>query len=160
MTFEKTPKCGRCSLGFSLIELIVVTLVISILASVAIPRLSAALTSRRLQAATRRIAADFAYARNAAKDTGKSVQVEYSAGTGVYSMPTIPSPNGDASYVVDLLQTPYPVTIASVDFGGDSTIIFDLYGHADSGGTLSISGAGQTTNLSFSQLSGKTTVVP
>lgn len=160
MSTENMSKCERSSKGFSLIELIVVTLVISILASVAVPRLSASLRSRRLQAASQRVAADFAYARNAAMDLGKSVSIQFSIGTGTYSMPTIRSPNGDATYVVDLQQTPYPVTIASADFDGDSTVIFDLYGHADSSGTVSISDAGQTTSLSFSQLTGKSVVVP
>ncbi len=155
-----TPQMRRCEQGFSLVELIVVTLVISILASVAIARLSSSLSSRRLLAASRRIASDLAYARTTAKDLGRSVQVQFITGGTTYSMPTVQDPNGGPSYSVDLQQTPYPVTIASADFGGDATVVFDLYGYANSGGTISLTEGVQSSSIVLHPISGIAEVAP
>lgn len=150
----------RQALGFSMLELIVVTLVMSILAAIAIPKISQSISIRRLNAAAMRLAADLSYARSAAKNQGKSVQVQFTVADATYVMPTVRSPNGDSTYLVDLRVTPYPVGIQAADFGGDATVIFDLYGHADSDGTITINDAGNTKTLNLSQYSGKVTIQP
>lgn len=143
-----------------MVELMAVMLIISILAAVATPRLSNSLSSRRLQSATSRLESDIAYARNAAKNLGRSVELQFSVAESAYTLPTLPSPNGDAVYQVTLADTPYPVTLAAVDFGGDASVVFDLFGQADSTGTLTLQEGGATTTLSLQRHTGRLVVQP
>ncbi len=140
--------------GFTLVELVAVTLVVSILAAVAIPRLSSSLSTRRLQAAANRVMSDLELARTAAKDLGKSVQVQFSTGGSSYTIPEVSDPNGGTSYSVDFVNTPYPVTIAAADFGGDSTVSFDLHGYADSGGTITLCEGRKKSSIVLHPVSG------
>jgi len=143
-----------------MVELIAVMLIISILAAVATPRLSSSFSNRRLEAAVSRLQSDFSYARSSAKNLGRSVALEFSLAGSSYTMPTLESPDGDAVYQVTFADTPYPVTIVSADFGGDSNIEFDLFGQADSTGTVILQEGSVTRTLNLQRYSGRLEVQP
>lgn len=123
--------------GFSLIELVVVILIITILVAVAVPKMGRVVAVGRTQAAAKRVVADLHYARSVAMNQGKSVEVQFVVGGTSYTMPTAPDPNGgNVGYQVDLLNTPYSASLTEVDFSGRDTVLFDMYGLANASGEI------------------------
>src|SRR5438034_11623152 len=96
--------------AFSLIELVLVIVIATILAAVAMPRYASALTHWRVDAAAHRVAADLALARNVAR-TASSTQI-ISFSTTSYQLVGYASIDGPASsYTVNLAAEPYGASI-------------------------------------------------
>jgi prepilin-type N-terminal cleavage/methylation domain-containing protein len=125
--------------AFTLLELSIVVVLISILAAVAIPRLANSTARHRVEAAARRIVVDLALARRHAKTSNTPQSVKFVLPQGAYVLTDMPHPDHpDLEYEVSLTAEPYGATIISADFNGDDEIIFDIYGVPDSGGSLVI----------------------
>lgn len=133
--------------GLTLIDFIVSTLVLGILAAVAAPRFSDALVQNRLSAAALRVCADVRFARNSAIASSAARRIEFDPTLERYMLVGVPSidrPGND--YSVPLSTGAYDVTIVSANLGGDANLTFDLHGQPDSGGTIVLqSGSRQMT---------------
>jgi len=124
-----------CRYGFSLVELVMVITVIGLLAGIALPRFSNSVARQRAQTAAKRIAADLSLARQRAIYTSAGQTVTFSGAT--YSLTGMQDlDHSTAAYKVNLAKAPYEAEVVSVDFGGDTEVVFDIYGMADSNGSV------------------------
>jgi prepilin-type N-terminal cleavage/methylation domain-containing protein len=121
--------------GFSLIELVLVLTIISILSAIAVPRYAGALARYRADAASRRVMADLAYARQYARSTSTSVSVEFKIATNEIKLSGIPGQDGTpGDWRTELNSRPYLADLVVADLGGDAVVVFDGYGDPDTGG--------------------------
>ncbi|HMQ15099.1 MAG TPA: prepilin-type N-terminal cleavage/methylation domain-containing protein [Phycisphaerae bacterium] len=118
--------------GFTLVELVVVVIIISMVAAIAIPRLGGAMVRRRIEAAAQRVGADLDLARRQARLASQSRTVKFDAVQHRYTIEGISDPDrpGEA-YVVDLTAEPYRARVLFVRFGLDNELVFDGFGNPD-----------------------------
>ena len=132
-----------------MLELVIVMTLIAIVGGIAIPRYGASLANHRVEAAARRIAADLAYARRHARFASSSTTIVFDIATHQYS---------DSITTVALEDDPYKAIIVSVNFGGDAEIVFDGFGHPDSGGSVLVQSGDRTRTVTLDGDSGRATI--
>ena len=149
--------------GLSLLELVMVLLIIGVLSGIAIPRYGRSLARHRLDVAAERIVRDLEYARRAAIDSSTSRTVRFAPAIDTYSIDGVADlRHGDGVYTVELAAEPYKVVLVSTTLdaaGADDiqAIIFDGFGHPDSGGTITIDLGGETRTITVDPDTGKPT---
>lgn len=132
---KKTMEQKKQNNGFTLVELIVVVLILSIAALVAIPVFSSA-ADIQVRSAANRIAADLDYARGLAITRQKNYAVVFDAGSECYDIreaggDVITNPLDNTNFVVDLDADSRlgNVNIVSAVFEGvESAVTFDYLG--------------------------------
>lgn len=134
--WQRSPRTlGRS--GFSLAEVVLVTVIVGILGAIALPRYSAYAAQQQLEGAARRVVADLAYAQRNARQASASRTVVFDVPRQLYSLTGVNDLDHKSNaYVVRLSDEPYRVQIVSASFGGDAQLIYDGYGTPDSAGTL------------------------
>jgi prepilin-type N-terminal cleavage/methylation domain-containing protein len=147
---------GATSPGFTLIELLLVAALLSIIAAIAAPRYAASLTEYRVDSAARRLQADIAGARVAARAQSASVTIEF--GPLDYQIPSMPAVDAAGTYKVDLNAGPYRLDGLSPDLGIDEFLRFDGYGTPHTGGTITLRAAGAQRRIIIDPLTGDTAV--
>lgn len=145
--------------AFTLIEIIVVMIVISIMAVVALPSFSN-VGSSRAGVAARMIARDLTYARERAIATGTRIWVVFSASTNSYSVlsenpaspgragaSTMTDPNGSGKSYIQYLNTgDYAgVTFTGITFDAGTEVGFDWVGKPYNSTSAALSAAGTIT---------------
>ena len=124
------PRSQRVA-GFSLVELLIVVILVAMLGRIAVSRYGGSIVHHELTAAARRVQADLTLGRQQAMTAGANKSVQFTPGTGRYSLPGLTDLNRPGqSYAVDLGPAPYQVTISSanLDGAGATTITFDAFG--------------------------------
>ena len=143
--------------AFSLIELVIVLAIIGLLAAMAVPRFANAAMHSRVDAAAKRIAADLELTRKYAIHSSTIQTVTFSGNSyEISGMRDLD--HATSSYKVNLSAEPYRARILSADFAGDSEVSFDIYGNADSGGTVVVYVAGWRHTVTFNPASCTATV--
>ncbi|MCB9850356.1 MAG: prepilin-type N-terminal cleavage/methylation domain-containing protein [Phycisphaerales bacterium] len=136
MTGERYYK-SRCAGAFSLVELVCVVLIIGIIAGLAVPRFANAIARRQSSSAAYRVVQDFALAQHHARITSTNVTLHFDGTTGTYWLDGVPDPdNVSKRYEVHLQDEPYHVASVRAALGGDTELIYDMYGRPDGGGTV------------------------
>ena len=147
--------------GFTVIELVIVVLIVSIMAAAAVPKYSDSLLRYRADVAARRIAADLATARARTRATSSSQTIAFTvppAGNR-YQIAGMKDPNGfTTTYTVDLAVAPYRATLKSVNLGGDTSLVFNGYGIPDSAGTIVVQAGRFTKTITIDPNTGMTTI--
>ncbi len=145
--------------SFTLLELVFVLAIVAILASMAIPRFSAATARQRAAAAARRVVSDLALARKLARQSGASQTLVFDLAADTYQVAGMPHPDHPAKeYEVRLAEEPYRAAILSADFGGQKQVVFDGYGMPDSGGTVVIEAASEKRTITLDKDTGEASV--
>lgn len=144
--------------GFSLVELIVVMVILSLMASVAVPRFANSLARRRVEFAAARIVSDLRLAQREARLASQTRTVSFDVAAGTYTLLSVADLNHPTEYVVKLADPPYEATLMSVDCGGDTEIKFDGYGVPDSGGTVVVTSRGHRITITVDATSGRASV--
>ena len=130
--------------GFSLGELMIVVIVISILAAAALPKWSSSLQKLRASNAASRIVSDLARAQSAAYGSSTAKTVTFSVTASQYTISDVASlKRSSGTYAVTLTDDPYRCSLVSVwGESGTQTITFDGYGLPNRGGTIIVAANG------------------
>ena len=133
------PRLGETRLrGFTLIELVIVLLIISVLAGMAIPTFFDSLLFHQVESAARRVKSDLELSCRAARQTSSPHSITFSGGTYSLSTAIKALDNPHDEYVVDLLAAPFHLERVTADFEGELSVSFDGYGAPTRGGTVEL----------------------
>ncbi len=125
--------------AFTLVELTLVVVIISVMASLAAPRYGKFIANQRLDAAAARIEADLRLAQNHAKTSGVPHIVFFRPIQDCYTLQNFPDPvHGGNHYTVSLAEEPYGVELTTASFNGKKQRVFDGYGEPYSNGSVTI----------------------
>lgn len=124
--------------GFTLMELVIVTMIIGILSAVAAPRFAEALAEYRVEAAAALLRSDLTEARLRAKMTSAAQTVQFDDAAEAYTLVGVPDNDHPSQGRRILLLSRFKASIDSVDCGGDAELAFDGYGVPDSGAEIVI----------------------
>jgi prepilin-type N-terminal cleavage/methylation domain-containing protein len=154
----KPQRKQRC--GFSLIELSIVVVIISVLAAVALPRWSDSLHSFRATNAANRIAADLALAKSAAYSSSTSLTVTFEVSAGQYTVEGVtPLNRSTGPYLIALADDPYRSRLVSAwGLTGQQSITFDGYGRPNTGGTIVVASGNSQKSIVVNANSGTAVV--
>jgi prepilin-type N-terminal cleavage/methylation domain-containing protein len=162
---QATPTGSRIALtsgvhrGFTVIELVVVMMILSIVACIALPKMASATARYRAEAAAKRVAVDLTLAQRHAKVAGVNQKVTFDPVLESYVLGDLPAPvHPELEYQVFLADEPYDAAVASADFGGDAEIIFDIYGRPDSGGSVVVQVGNHLRTISVDPDTGEASV--
>jgi prepilin-type N-terminal cleavage/methylation domain-containing protein len=137
ITTKTRTRAAGCRFGFTLVEMAIVVMIISVLAAVAIPSFFDSLMFHQVESAARRVKSDLELARHTARLASASQSVAFSGAT--YTLSTAQNlDNVHKEYSVDLSAAPFNVELVSVNFDGETSVSFDGYGTPTSGGTIEL----------------------
>ncbi len=149
----------RTGAGFSLVELTLVTIIIGIVAAMAVPRYADALTRYRADAAAQRIVADLARAQSHAQATSTSATVWLrTAEDEVQILELTALDGGSGTYLTKLNEAPYFADLTNAVTDGDQYLVFDGYGQPDSAGTFILNCGGVQRTITVDATTGEATI--
>ncbi|MCB9844945.1 MAG: GspH/FimT family pseudopilin [Phycisphaeraceae bacterium] len=136
---------SRARRGFSLFELVVVASIMAVMAAIAIPRFGRSVARARASGGANRLAADLRLARELAMTRSASVTMTFDAVNDSYTMTGVINPiTGSGTLRVELDERPYLSQLGAVSVGGDTSLVFDMYGAPDSIAIFTVVGQGIT----------------
>ena len=133
--FSRTTQATRSApRGFTLVELVLVLFIIGVIAAIAMPRFAQATARQQLEAAADRVMSDIELARARALAASSTVTMTFDRDEDLYSLDAV---GGDA-FTLKLNEPPYNTRIASLNFGGISTLTFNGYGIPSGSGQITV----------------------
>jgi len=132
---------------------------LALLAAIAAPRYASALANYHVDAAAKRVAADFAYVQAQSRATGKSQTITFTPAGLKYQVTGVAGLDNRASgFMVDLSAEPYSVTGLTAKFGPKTQVTFDQYGTPDNSGTVTVNVGVTSKTITLDSGTGKLTV--
>lgn len=145
--------------GFSLVELALVLVLLSVLTAIAAPRYSSSANNYRVNMAARKVAADLGSARADAWNRGVHRTVTFTTAALQYTLTGVADMNHTAAdTVVSLKTSPYSLTQLAANFGGLSSVIFDAYGMPNNGGTVTVTSGTASQTVTLNGTTGNITI--
>jgi prepilin-type N-terminal cleavage/methylation domain-containing protein len=145
--------------GFTVAEVVLVLVIMSIIAAIAFPRYANSMANHRADLAAARIAADLELARKHAKFNSTGQRCGFDVGADYYRLQGMSDPDHPAQeYIVWLSEEPYGADIVATDLGGDGAIIFNGFGLPDSGGSVDLAVGDKYRRIAIDPATGETTV--
>jgi prepilin-type N-terminal cleavage/methylation domain-containing protein len=132
---QEDRRAARSRSAFTLVELAIVVMIMSVLVAVAVPTFFDSLLFHRVESAARRVKSDLELARKMARLTSSTRSVSFTG--SVYTLAAIKAldhPND--VYSVDLAAAPFELDTVNVDFNGSTSVSFDGYGTPSDGGSI------------------------
>lgn len=134
--------------GFSLIELVLTTVIVGVVAAMAVPRYADALARYHIEGAARRVVADIDHARNRAEASSGDVAVYFDIANSTIRVPGLPSlTQPDVEFSTVLADEPYHTRMTGADFNGNARLDFNGYGKPAAGGTIVLRSGGLTRTI-------------
>jgi prepilin-type N-terminal cleavage/methylation domain-containing protein len=157
---EKIKRNNKNKLGFTLVEIIIVVVILSIDAMTAIPMMSSA-SSVQIRSAVNLIAADLEYAKSMAISRGQYYYVVFNESTNSYQIEDqnhniIQHPvKKGFSYIMNFSSDKRlsRVDITNVSFPS-GTVRFDCLGSPDNGGTITLNTGDTTATVTVEPVTG------
>ena len=119
----------RSHSGFTLIELVISMLILGIVAAVATPTFAEAMINYRIEAAARRIAADFNYARSQATTKSDVVTIKFFESPDRYHIVGTTDLNQrGGSITINISDIDSQISTTSPNFDGESGLEYTHYG--------------------------------
>lgn len=150
--------------GFTIVEIIIVVVIISIAALAAVPMFSSA-GSIQLRAAANMILGDLEYAKSMAISRGQNYSVEFDINNESYSIKdqngtVIEHPVTRKLYVISFKidRRLDQVDINSANFNAASSVMFDCLGSPDNGGTVVLQAGGNSSTVRVEPVTGFITI--
>lgn len=159
--YEKRKIGLRCRKpGFTIVEIIIVVVILSIAAMTAIPMMSSA-SSVQIRSAANLIAADLEYAKSMAISRGQYFYVRFNESNNSYQIEdqdnnVIQHPvKKGFNYVMNFTNDRRvgKVDVTNVSFPSD-IVRFDCLGSPDNGGTITINADGNTATITVEPVTG------
>lgn len=155
---KDSPDCRN---GFTIIEILILVVLLTIVALTAVPMMSSAGTMQ-LRAASNMIAADLEYAKSMAISRGQQYSVVFDQNADSYRINdqggnVIPHPvKKGFNYIVDFKSDGRlsRVDITGANFGGAGDVTFDSLGSPDSGGNVTLQASGTTVTITVEPITG------
>lgn len=150
----------RRTYAFTLAEMVVVTLILSILAAVSVPRYIDSLARYQVDCAACRIKVDLELQRQEARKASASRTITFDINNHSYTMVGTTDLNhaGQNDYVVKLKLAPYRATLKSANCGGDATLVFNGFGQPDSSATIVVESGSYAKTITVESTAGKVTI--
>lgn len=139
--------------GISMLELMIVTMVMGIMAAVAAPRFAESVQYHRLEMAAKRVVADLESARSIAYTTGTSPTVRFDVNGAIYQLVGLSNPDRPTqlNYTVDLTDAPYHCEFKSTF----SVLTYNGHGLPSSGGEIVIKSGGLQRTVTVNATTGR-----
>lgn len=145
--------------GFTLIEMVIVLLVISILAVVAQAKFASSLSFHQATGLARQIAKNIDSVCQTARATSTSKSIAFNVAAKTYTLVGVINPDRrSAIYTVSLTSNVANATFGTVNLGGDAVLNFNGFGLPDSGGAIQVMVGGVTKTVTVDINTGRTTV--
>jgi prepilin-type N-terminal cleavage/methylation domain-containing protein len=148
--------CRRAA--FSLIELVIVMLVLSVFTAAAIPTFFDSLLFHRVESAARRVKSDLELVRQTARLTSSAQQFTVIGMTYTASNAITHLDRPGEAYFVDLSQSPYLLDALAANFGGFTEVSFDGYGSPSNGGTIILQARDHQCTVTLDGTTGQVTI--
>ena len=160
---RRITECNRQSsiYGFTMVELLIVVVILSIAALAAIPMMSSA-SSMQIRSAANLIMADLEYAKSMAITRGQNYSVVFDVSADSYCIE-----NQDGDVIFHPVKTGFKyivsfpsesrlnrVNITSVNFNSTQRVRFDCLGSPDNGGTINIQAGNTTATITVEPVTG------
>ena len=159
-------KNSKFNCGFTLIEMLIVVVILSIAALAAIPMFSSG-ADMQIRSAANMIASDLEYARSMAISRGQKYSVVFDENTESYSIKKA----GDTNPIDHPVKKGFPYTISfktdsrlskvditNVNFNSTSTVRFNYIGSPDNGGTVNLQAGSITATVNVEPITGFITI--
>lgn len=150
--------------GFTLIDLTLTLFIIGLFAAIALPRYGQLVTKFRADAVADQMAADLNFARQQAKLKGTTQAVQFDAAANQYELIGLSDiDHPESPYLIGLSGSDAAADLVSVSFGSsgtDTSVVFDMYGRPDSGGSVVIEVAGNQRTILVERMTGSVEIQP
>ncbi|MFW6154800.1 MAG: GspH/FimT family pseudopilin [Planctomycetota bacterium] len=164
MSSDSIHRRRRPHEGFTLVEILVVLVILSIATAVVIPRVSN-MGDLQVAAAARTAMADLQFAQNEAIVSQRPVTALFDLDQGLYELryaddgQLLTHPVNKSSFRVRLADTAGTdnVTILAADFGGETSVVFDALGSPSSDGAVTFIAGGFRQRLDVAPVTGRIT---
>jgi len=168
LVYPRNPKSRRFPTGFTLVELLIVVVIITIAALTAIPMMSSA-ASMQIRSAANMLTADLEYAKSMAISRGQYFSVVFDKNTESYRIQdqsgTVISHPVKKGFLYEINfgndGRLNKVDIVDADFDGTSVVKFDYLGSPYNGsnsplnsGVISLQAGGTTTTVTVEAVTG------
>lgn len=146
--------------GFTVIELLIIVVILSIAALTAIPMMSSA-ASMQIRSAANLVMADLEYAKSMAITRGQNYFVRFDPVADSYQIEdqdnnVIPHPVKKGLYIVSFRNDSRlnQVDVTNVNFNTNQIVQFDSLGSPDYGGTVSLQAGNMTATITVEPVTG------
>lgn len=152
-------RSGRVTIGgFSLLEVILVSAIIAIVAAMAVPRYGRAAARYQVDLVARRVQADLQQAQLYAKTTCAPCTITFSVAANSYQLVNVSTlDRTSGSYTVALAAEPYNARLVSVSFTG-AQVIFNGWGLPDNGGAIVVAVGTQQRTVTLDSQTGQISI--